>query len=181
PATIGRSSEPGLARRRCRIVSGAASRRTRRLPAHTSAREDGSTIAPPPRLITVRVPAQAHATSSRSAARNVASPSSRKTAATLLPKRATIRWSVSTKSQSSRRARSWPIVVLPVPLKPTRTTLPGTDRHAHEDLVHRLHRPLGVGALDAEMGDPPDWARPGARRAQDPAFAQPRGEAGAAH
>src|SRR5439155_2737391 len=97
---------------------------------------------------TRRVPAHASTTASRSAARKASSPSSRKTEAIDRPKCSTIRSSLSTTSQPSRSANARLTDVFPVPLKPMRTILPGTDRNTHQNLPNGSQGVLDVCTVD---------------------------------
>src|SRR5438874_2225474 len=111
---------------------------------------------------------------SLSAARKATSPACRNTEAIERPKRSTIDWSTSTTSQPSRAASARPTVDLPVPLKPMRTMLPGTDRHAHQDLPYGTKGVLDVGALDSVMRHHPDFLAV-AGVADDIVVTKPRG------
>src|SRR3954447_9244795 len=71
---------------------------------------------------------QTWATTSDSTARKCGSPWTRKISWTVWPACRRISWSVSTKRQPRRRASSRATVVLPEPLSPTSTTLPGPRR-----------------------------------------------------
>src|SRR6266404_1797483 len=109
---------------RRRIVSALAVRQTTTPASRSRAWFAASSTAPPPTAITASRRAAAVVTASRSWARNAASPSSAKIAATLFPASRSTSWSVSTKARPSRVASRRPTSLFPVPMTPVSTIAP---------------------------------------------------------